>query len=176
MSEQSVINATEREVRDHFHIEPRFSTQCIIHTTAINTGGKKGCQRSVNKIIIEGRKKTLIKRRTRYLSTSRITEYTYVQPLNNSPKCPVKEKKIRWRGHLTSMPSLLVFLVAVRVRIVRDLGEPFALWDFALEWEDCIEHANGRVVRCLGGGTARRVCVADFIRDGGDFTVTLFRR
>ena len=67
----------------------------ITDTTAINTREKKRWQRSVNKIIIQRRKKTRIKRRTRYLSTNRITEYTYVQPLNNSPKCPVKEKKIR---------------------------------------------------------------------------------
>lgn len=56
-------------------------------------------------------------------------EYTYAQP----QKIPWVKKKKGQYAHLIIILSSLLLLAVFRVRMVRDLGEPFTLCDFARE-------------------------------------------
>ena len=65
---------------------------------------------------------------------------------------------------------------AVRVRIVRNLGEVLVFRAFTREWEGCRGHARGREGKYPGAWTPRRARATDFVGETGDFGATLFRR
>jgi hypothetical protein len=84
--------------------------------------------------------------------------------IKNTNTCVPREK---WIELLPSGVRTIdrYFAIVLRVRSVRAFGEPPAVFDFACEWEDCIENARGRDaiwVAC----TPRRPRVPSFAGDG----------